>query len=386
METLIFSSRIRRSRSCREGNELAFLADERAVVDAELHLEGRRVNLREGQGVLLLAGGKGVADVDILEAGEANDVAGDGGLDLALAQAGELEDLGDLGPDLFAALGVAHDEDRIADLDDAAEDLADRDAADVVAPVDVGDEHVERLLGLGERGRDVVDDGLEEGRHVLLRLAEVIHHVAVAAGAVDDGRVELLLGGVELHEQLEDLVIHFRRLGVVAVDLVDDDHDLQPVGESLAEHETGLRLRAVIGVDDEEHAVDHAEGALDLAAEVGVAGGVENVDDLVLPVDGGVLGLDRDALFAFEIHGVHGAFLHLLVGAVDPALLEELVDEGGFAVVDVGDDGDVADVLVHVRADRYKVRNRVTLRAAPGLGKQNLGPCSRRQSASLNSW
>jgi len=37
----------------------------------------------------------------------------------------------------------------------------------------------------------------------------------------------------------------------------------------------------------------------------------------------------------------------LLVCAPSPAVLEELVDERGLAVVDVGDDGDVADVLVH---------------------------------------
>jgi hypothetical protein len=37
-----------------------------------------------------------------------------------------------------------------------------------------------------------------------------------------------------------------------------------------------------------------------------------------------------------------------LVGAVDAALLEKLVDEGGFAVVNVRNDGDVADVLVHL--------------------------------------
>jgi hypothetical protein len=66
-------------------------------------------------------------------------------------------------------------------------------------------------------------------------------------------------------------------------------------------------------------------------------------------VNGGVLGLDRDALLLFEVHGVHGALLDLLVGAIDAALLEEFIDEGRLAMVNVCDDGDVADVLVHVR-------------------------------------
>jgi hypothetical protein len=58
-------------------------------------------------------------------------------------------------------------------LDVAAEDLADCDPADVVAPVDVGDEHVERLVRLGERRRHVLEDRLEEGTHVLLLVARL---------------------------------------------------------------------------------------------------------------------------------------------------------------------------------------------------------------------
>ena len=52
---------------------------------------------------------------------------------------------------------------RIPDVDLAAEDFPDGDTADVVAPVDVGDEHVEGLVRLRKRRRDVVEDGLEEG-------------------------------------------------------------------------------------------------------------------------------------------------------------------------------------------------------------------------------
>ena len=68
-------------------------------------------------------------------------------------------------------------------------------------------------------------------------------------------------------------------------------------------------------------------------------------DDLVAPVDGRVLRLDGDALLLFEVHGVHGALLDLLVGAVDSALLQELVDEGGLPMVNVGDDGEVPDLV-----------------------------------------
>src|SRR5690606_6391380 len=58
------------------GDELAFGADERTVVDRELHLEGRRVDLGEGQGVAIFVGGDGVADIDVLKSGQTDDVAG----------------------------------------------------------------------------------------------------------------------------------------------------------------------------------------------------------------------------------------------------------------------------------------------------------------------
>ena len=48
--------------------------------------------------------------------------------------------------------------------------------------------------------------------------------------------------------------------------------------EGLAEDEAGLGQRALGRVDEEDDAVDHGQAALHLAAEVGVAGGVDDVD------------------------------------------------------------------------------------------------------------
>jgi hypothetical protein len=59
---------------------------------------------------------------------------------------------------------------------------------------------------------------------------------------------------------------------VGAVDLVDQHDRLQAKAQRLAEHELGLRQRAFGRVDQQHHAVDHRQDALDLAAEVGVAG------------------------------------------------------------------------------------------------------------------
>ena len=66
-----------------------------------------------------------------------------------------------------------------------------------------------------------------------------------------------------------------------------------------------------------------------------------------LIVDRRVLGQDGDAALLFEVVRVHDALGDGLVGAEGAGLAEHGVDEGGLAVVDVGDDGDVADGAGH---------------------------------------
>src|SRR4030095_678099 len=64
-----------------------------------------------------------------------------------------------------------------------------------------------------------------------------------------------------------------------------------------------------------------------------------------LVVDGRVLGHDRDALLALQVHRVHDSLGDGLVLAEEPRLPEHGVDQRGLAVVDVGDDRNVADTV-----------------------------------------
>ena len=95
--------------------------------------------------------------------------------------------------------------------------------------------------------------------------------------------------------------------GVGAVDLVDDDDGPQTAGERLAQHEARLRHDALGGIDEQQGAVGHLQDALDFAAEVGVAGRVDDVDLGVAELQGDVLGQDGDAALAFEVVGVEDA-------------------------------------------------------------------------------
>jgi hypothetical protein len=333
------------------GDEFAVAAGEGAVVDAELHLDGGRVDVGEGDGLPVFVVAEGLADGDFLEAGDADDVAGDAGDGLGGFEAAELDDLGDGGA--FASSVLVDADDGIADVDFAAGDFADGDASDVIGPVEVADEHLERAGFVGDGRRHVLDDGLEEGCHVAGRIADVFEGVPVAGAGVDEGGVELVLGGMEFEEQFEDFVVDLVRVGVFAVDFVDDDDDFEAVVEGFAQDEPGLGLGAVECVHEQQDAVDHLHDAFDFAAEVGVAGGIDDVDGDVFPVEGGVFGLDGDAFFFFEVHRVHGAFFHGLVGAVHAAFAQQFVHERGFAVVNVGDNADIANLAVHGNPVRW---------------------------------
>ncbi len=79
-----------------------------------------------------------------------------------------------------------------------------------------------------------------------------------------------------------------------------------------------------------------------------MAGRVDEVEDVVLAVFGAVvqahgLRLDGDAALALDVHGVEHLLLH--VARFEPAgRLDEAVGKRRLAVVDMRDDGEVADV------------------------------------------
>src|SRR3546814_8527336 len=91
------------------------------------------------------------------------------------------------------------------------------------------------------------------------------------------------------------------RTGVRLVGLVHQHDRSEAARQRLGGDELGLRHRALGSIDQQQYAVDHGENALDLAAEVGMARRVDDVDLGVAPHDCGALGEDGDAALALQI-------------------------------------------------------------------------------------
>jgi hypothetical protein len=167
----------------------------------------------------------------------------------------------------------------------------------------------------------------------------------VLGDGVDGGEIHLLVAGLEVAEEVEHLGEDLVRAGVAAIDLVDDDDDREAALEALREDEARLRERPFRGVDEEQRPVGHHQRALDLTTEIGVAGGIDDVDLDALVPDAGVLREDGDAALFLEIVRVHHPFGDDLVVSEGAGLAKNEIHERGLAMVDVGDDGDVTEIL-----------------------------------------
>jgi hypothetical protein len=151
------------------------------------------------------------------------------------------------------------------------------------------------------------------------------------------------VGGLEVDEEPQHLIVNPERLGIRAVDLVDRHDGPESQRQCLTGDEPGLWHGPFGRIHQDEDAVDHAENPLDLATEVGVARRVHDVDLGAVPAHGGVLGENGDPPLPLEGVGVHHPFLDLLVGPESPRLAEHLINQCRLAVVYMGDDRQVTN-------------------------------------------
>ena len=181
---------------------------------------------------------------------------------------------------------------------------------------------------------NALNNAEKQGRAIHGRLIfQAVHEVTILGGSIYERSIKLFLGGIQVHQQLKYLVMHSSRIGVRTVNFIDDHDGKQSFFQCLAQHKARLRLGTFISIYHKDDAVHHFHDAFDLGAKIGVAGGVHYVDGITVPSDGGVFCLDGDTLFAFQIHGIHGAFLNSLIFAVGATGFQKLVYQSCFSVV-----------------------------------------------------
>lgn len=119
----------------------------------------------------------------------------------------------------------------------------------------------------------------------------------------------------------------------------------------------GLDVNTFHGINENKSTIGKASCGGNLAAEVHVARGIDEADGVIAEEkrDGRALHGDSTALLLVEV--IHEPYVSRELRVEDAAAIrgDEVVSEGGFSMVDVGKDADVADLsgagICHVIAD-----------------------------------
>ena len=173
----------------------------------------------------------------------------------------------------------------------------------------------------------MLQDEIEQGRHAVLRTVRTIGHPALFRRTVENREIELLVGGVERGEQIEHFVDDLAHPRIRLIDLVDRDNWPQANFQRLANDEFGLRHGPFGGIHQNDRPIDHGQNALHLAAEIGMAGRIDDIDPRVFPGNRRGLGHDRDPTLFFEIVRIHDPLGDPLILPEGAGLLEQAVDE-----------------------------------------------------------
>src|SRR3982750_1035542 len=294
----------------------------------------------------MLGVGHGQSDFHALQTSQSNDLSRRcfGYFDAIEAFVGE--ELGDARLLALLRLIQRQQSHRITDVDGAPFDTADTQASEVGRMIDRRDQHLKGARTIARRRRHMLHNGVEQRREIDRCDIHIHRGYAFARRRIYHRSVQLRLIGLELDEEVENLVVYPHWIGARTIDLVDDDDRSPLKGQGLTQHEARLGHWPIEGIDDEEHSVDHTQDALDLTTEVGVTGRIDDVDLGTMPANRCVLRQNGYTALALERVGIHHTFHHDLVLAKGARLTEHLVDESRLAVIDVCDNRDVSNFLL----------------------------------------
>ena len=148
-------------------------------------------------------------------------------------------------------------------------------------------------------------------------------------------------------EAVLDLLERALEVGADAVELIDEAHPRNFVLVGLAPDGFALGFNAFDRAEHDDGAIQDAEAALDLGREIDVAGRVDQVDRVVLPLaadGGGVNGDSAGGFFGVEVGGGVAVVdvAHFVGGA---GVVEDALRGRRLSRVNVGDDADVAELV-----------------------------------------
>ena len=228
---------------------------------------------------------------------------------------------------------ACHQADGLTLADRALHNAEENHHAHIGVILAVEHQGAEGRIGIAGGSGQVVDDALQHRLDVNAQLGRDL-------GSIEGGQADDVL----------HLLLGLHHIGGREVDLIKHGHDLQLMLHGEVGVGQRLCLHALGRVHHQQRAFAGGERAADLIVEVHVTGGVDEVQGVGLAVVGSVedlhgAGLDGDAALLFQLHVIQQLVGHLALRH-GVTLLQQAVSQRGFAVVNMGDDGEITNLTL----------------------------------------
>ena len=189
---------------------------------------------------------------------------------------------------MFLVICAAHGDKTISD-GSAAFYPAYTDPANIVIVVYGRYQNLQRSLLFASRSRYMVDDGIKNGLHVWLHLIRFVTRNTVTRRGINYGKFKLFIACTKLNKQTQNLIHDLIRTCARTINLVDNDYRNLIKFKSFPENEPRLRHTAFKRIYEKQNAVYHLENALNLTAEIGMAGSVNDINSITVIINGCIL-------------------------------------------------------------------------------------------------
>ncbi|MNM57247.1 hypothetical protein D3C81_684440 [compost metagenome] len=248
------------------------------------------------------------------------------------------------------------DQDLVALLHAAMTHTHQGDNAQVVVEPGVDDQRLQRIFVVAGRCWNGGNQTLE-------------HFIDAQTGL---GRARDRVGGIDA-DDFFDFFFDAVRIGLWQVDLVQHRHHFQALFDGRVAVGNRLSFNTLTGIDHQQRAFTSRQRAADFVGEVNVAGGVNEVQLVVDTIFGFVIqsnavSLDGDPALTLKVHGIQYLGFHFTLGQA-AAHLDEAIGQRRLAMVNVGDDGEIADMT--------QITHGSTLKKAAGIARRKIaGNCT----------
>ncbi len=225
-----------------------------------------------------------------------------------------------------------HEQYLVLGLERAVHDAHQHHHADIVVEPRVDDQRLQRRIDIAFGRRHFDDQRLQHIFHTHAGLGRTTHGILRADA-----------------DHIFDFGNRVFRIGGGQVDLVQHRHHLDAQVQRGVAIGHGLRLDPLRSIHHQQRAFAGRKRTRNFIREIHMPRRVDEVKVVHLPVarlvaQRGSLRLDGDATLALDVHRVQHLLFHLAIGQA-AAQMDDAVCQCGFAVVDVGDDGEITDML-----------------------------------------